>query len=145
MTLALKYAKNPAISISSSCSVMEAAKKMSQENVGALVVLDGSTLMGILSERDIISRVIAKKKPVENTKVIEVMTTNVRTVGEDVTTDQALQLMHECNFRHLPITDGKGNILGMLSIRDLLRQRIAELSTENKDLAAFLAADGIGG
>ena len=73
------------------------------------------------------------------------MTSSVTTVTEDTSSRQALELMHEGRFRHLPLVDGAGHVLGMLSVRNLLRDRIGELDQENQGLANFISADGPGG
>src|SRR5262249_8260852 len=100
---------------------------------------------GIISERDIIVRVVAVGRDPQVTPVSEVMTTSVKTVTENVSSRQALELMHEGRFRHLPLVDDAGHVLGMISVRDLLRVRIGELDQENEGLMSFISADGPGG
>lgn len=126
-------------------TVQEVGEQMLAEGVGALVVLDGSTLVGILSERDIVRRVVAQKRDPATTLVAEVMTSPVKTVTESVSTHTSLELMHKGGFRHLPLVDEKGTVIGMLSVRDLLRHRIEELDQKNADLMGFLSIDGPGG
>jgi CBS domain-containing protein len=73
------------------------------------------------------------------------MTTSVKTVKESASSRQALELMHEGRFRHLPLVDDAGQVLGMISVRDLLRVRIGELDQENEGLMSYISADGPGG
>jgi CBS-domain-containing membrane protein len=73
------------------------------------------------------------------------MTASVKSVREDISAREALELMHEGRFRHLPLVDRFDRVLGMLSVRDLLRDRIEELDMKNADLIAFISADGPGG
>ena len=102
-------------------------------------------MVGIISERDIVTRVIAPGLDPDRTPVSEIMTKSVTTVTQDTSSRQALELMHEGRFRHLPLVDGVGHVLGMLSVRNLLRERIRELDQENQGLANFISADGPGG
>jgi CBS domain-containing protein len=96
----------------------EAARKMADRGVGAVVVLDGSRLAGILTERDILKAVAAGVT--QDTTVGERMTRHPETVESDETTDQAAALMIHGGFRHLPVVDG-GELKGILSIRDLMK------------------------
>jgi CBS domain-containing protein len=73
------------------------------------------------------------------------MTRDVRTVTESVSVRRALEMMAQGRFRHLPVVDGSGQVVGMLSIRDLVGQRIGELTLKNDDLVAFISTDGAGG
>jgi CBS domain-containing protein len=81
----------------------------------------------------------------EKVAVSEVMTRDVRTVTEDVMVRRALELMHQGRFRHLPVVNASNQVIGMVSIRQLMGQRIGELTLKNDDLLAFISADGPGG
>jgi CBS domain-containing protein len=96
----------------------EAAKKMADRGVGAVVVLDGGRLAGILTERDVLKAVAAGVE--QEATVGERMTRHPETVESDESTDQAAALMIHGGFRHLPVVDG-GELKGILSIRDLMR------------------------
>lgn len=126
-------------------TVLEVAERMGTERIGAMVVLDDGRLVGIISERDIVSRVVAKRRSPETTQVAEVMTTQVKTIVSGASNEEALEKMHEGRFRHLPLVDSAGRVIGMLSIRELLRDRMAELAMKNSDLVAFISTDGPGG
>jgi CBS domain-containing protein len=133
------------VSIRPDSTVLEACDLMVAERIGAMVVLDEGKLVGILSERDIVGRVVVKRRDPEKTRVSEVMTAKVRTIAEGTSSDDALDLMHEGRFRHLPLVNAQGQVIGMLSMRHLLRERVGELSLRNADLVGFIAADGPGG
>ena len=90
-------------------------------------------------------RVVRTKRDAETTKMSEVMTTEVITVPAETPWTEALAMMIEHHFRHLPITDHHGRVLGMLSIRNLLQRRVEDLSHELESVDAYLTADGIGG
>src|SRR5207244_1315365 len=126
-------------------TALDASRKMIDEKVGALLVLEGDRLVGIVSERDIVARVVVKERDAEKTLVSEVMTADVRTVSEGASLLSALEVMHEGRFRHLPVVDGAGKVIGMLSVRDVLRDRLGELSLKNTDLVNFISTDGSGG
>jgi CBS domain-containing protein len=118
---------------------------LKSEGVGAVAVVDAGALVGIISERDVVVRVVAPGCDPQRTFASEIMTSPVRTVTEDMTSREALELMHQGRFRHLPVLDSTGRLVGMLSVRDLLRDRIDELDLKNADLMAFISADGPGG
>jgi CBS domain-containing protein len=115
-------------------NVRQVARRMSDRNIGAVAVLDGGKLVGVFSERDIMTRVVAQGLDADTTSVAEVMTREIVIAdrGEDV--NAALQKMSSLGCRHLPVVDD-GNLVGMISLRDLLaldgetsRQRASFLS-----------------
>jgi CBS domain-containing protein len=106
-------------SIDADSTVLEAARLMREQNIGALPVLRGGELVGIVSERDIMNRVVAVGRGPGTTAVSEIMTANPRSVGPDESVDDCLFLMRELGFRHLPICEGK-QIRGLVSLRDIL-------------------------
>jgi CBS domain-containing protein len=134
-----------AVSTHPKATALEVSKTMITEGVGAVVVDDGGRLVGIVSERDVVSRVVVMGRDPEKTLVSEIMTADVRTITEGLTIESALELMHRGRFRHLPVVDAAGKVVGMLSVRDVLRDRVGELSLKNEDLVAFISTDGAGG
>jgi CBS domain-containing protein len=141
----IRIAKRPALSTDPNATIRDVCQRLADEKVGALAVVHQKKLVGIISERDIVVRVVARGRDPQTTPVSEVMTTTVKTVKETTSSRQALELMHEGRFRHLPLVDDAGQVLGMLSVRDLLRDRIGELDQENEGLMSFISADGPGG
>jgi CBS domain-containing protein len=141
----LKIAKRPAVVTSSDTTVRTLCENMLAERVGAMAVVDGGKLVGIVSERDVVVRVVVERKDPGTTRVGDIMTSSVVTVREGTTLNDALRKMDEGRFRHLPLVDGDGKVIGMLSIRHLLSSRVAELDLHNVDLQNFIAADGPGG
>ena|SRR5690349_8285502 len=133
------------ISTNPRATVHEVCDLMVKEGVGAIVVLEEGLLVGIISERDIVRRVVHRRRDPATTLVSEVMTAPVRTVTDSVTVHASLEMMHQGSFRHLPLVDSAGQVIGMLSIRDLLRNRIEELDQKNADLMGYLSIDGPGG
>jgi CBS domain-containing protein len=100
--------------------VRDVARKMSDRNVGAIAVLDAGKLVGIFSERDVLTRIVAEGRNPDDTSVESVMTKDliVASPGDDI--NEALQKMHASNCRHLPVVQS-GSLIGMISIRDLLK------------------------
>jgi len=113
-------------SVDANRTVLEAARYMMEHNIGAVPVLRNGDLTGILSERDIMNRVVAVGRTPGTTAVSEVMTANPRAVAADETIEECLFIMREFGFRHLPIVDGK-ELKGIVSLRDVLMHQAAEV------------------
>jgi CBS domain-containing protein len=122
-------------SIDATRTVLEAARYMMEHNVGALPVLRNGDLAGILSERDIMNRVVAVGRTPGTTAVSEVMTANPRAVPADETIEECLFIMREFGFRHLPIVDGK-QLTGLVSLRDVLMHQTAEMERQARRAAS---------
>jgi CBS domain-containing protein len=122
-------------SVESTRTVLEAARFMMEHNIGALPVLRNGQLAGILSERDIMNRVVAVGRTPGTTAVSEVMTANPRAVPADETIEECLFIMREFGFRHLPIVDGK-DLKGLVSLRDVLMQHAAEIERQARKAAS---------
>lgn len=100
-------------------SIQTACDVLARENIGALAVVVEGRLAGILSERDIIRRCYAKGLSGKDMQVAELMTPTPKTVGPDGSLAEALQAMMEGGFRYVPVTDGSGRAVGMVSMRDI--------------------------
>jgi CBS domain-containing protein len=121
-------------SVEADSSVLEAARYMMEQRIGALPVLRNGELVGIFSERDIMNRVVAVGRLPGSTKVSEVMTANPKAVGIDETVENCMYLMREFGFRHLPILDGK-ELKGLVSSRDILLRYISLKEAEQRRMA----------
>jgi CBS domain-containing protein len=122
-------------SVDASRTVLEAARYMMEHNVGAVPVLRNGELTGILSERDIMNRVVAVGRTPGTTAVSEVMTANPRAVPADETIEECLFIMREFGFRHLPIVDGR-ELKGLVSLRDVLMHHAAEIEGQARRAAS---------
>jgi CBS domain-containing protein len=122
-------------SVDANRSVLEAARYMMEHNIGAVPVLRDGNLAGILSERDIMNRVVAIGRTPGTTAVSEVMTPNPRAVAADESIDECLFIMREFGFRHLPVVDGK-ELKGIVSLRDVLIHHATELETQARRAAS---------
>ncbi len=116
-------------------TVLEAARYMMEHNVGALPVMRNGELVGIISERDIMNRVVAVGRTPGTTAVSEVMTANPRAVAADESIEECLFIMREFGFRHLPIVDGK-QLKGLVSLRDVLMHQAAEIERQTRKAAS---------
>ena len=110
----------PLIHAESSDNVRTVARKMSDRNIGAVAVLESGKLVGVFSERDLMTRVVAAGLNPDDTSVSMVMTKNIVVADPVEDVSDAVQKMHSLGCRHLPVVDG-GNLLGMISLRDLLQ------------------------
>ena len=106
-------------------SVLDAIKILASEDVGAVIVMTGERVAGILSERDYTRKVILKGRSSDSTRVEEIMTANVIVVSPRTKTRECMALMTEKNIRHLPVVD-EGRVVGMVSIRDIVGDIIAD-------------------
>jgi CBS domain-containing protein len=125
-------------------SVYDALRMMSDKDVGALVVMEGDKMVGIMSERDYARKVVLLGKTSRETLVNEIMSKRVYTIHPDQTVEEAMELMNSKHIRHLPVVDDEavendqeGKVLGMISIGDVVKaiifkQREAIKNLENK-------------
>ena len=118
MPQARRHMSRDLLSVEPGLTLTEVAKRMVDKDVGAVLVMEGERLVGILTERDVL-RAVARGID-DSTTVADYMTRNPETLEPDESTEHAAVLMIHGGFRHLPVTDGD-EVVGMLSIRDLMR------------------------
>ena len=141
----LRITRTPLVTVSARASVMDAVRTMHEEHIGAIAVVDNERLTGIFSERDLMNRVVLEERNPQYTRVGDVMTSPVITIPRSLTADDALKLMDERQIRHLPVVNADGRLLGMLSVRSLLHEKVQELTDQLDSLEAYFTADGAGG
>lgn len=127
------------VSIPRDGSVLDAIRMMAEEGIGALLVLDGTSLAGIVTERDYARKVILKGRSSENTPVGDIMTVNVVTATSDDSVQNCMGMMTEKRIRHLPVMD-EGAINGMISIGDLVKAIIADQQDEIEQLEHYISS-----
>ena len=118
-------------------TVREAARYMTERRVGAVAVLDGTRLAGILSERDIMSRVVATKLDPDTTRVRDVMTRDLVVGDATESHDEGLRRMKQAGCRHLPVVE-EDRLVGMVSARDLIEIDLTEKDEEIRWLNAYI-------
>jgi CBS domain-containing protein len=126
-------------------SVEYAARVMAAHDVGALLVMNEEALAGIVTERDLLNRVLAVGKNPATTTVRDVMSTPVQGVSSNAPIEEAAERMRLHNIRHLAVFDDDGELRGMLSQRRLLSDLLGGLERKVNDLEAFIMTDGPGG
>lgn len=119
-------------------SVLEAARLMNLHRIGSLVVTDGQRIVGIITERDILTRVVARERPPSTTPVLEVMTADVLTCEPSTSLSDLRTLMHQRRIRHIPVLDDAGRLAGMVSIGDLNAAKARNLSHTIHYLEAYI-------
>jgi CBS domain-containing protein len=125
-------------SVGPDASITECVRLMTAGKIGALMVMDGARLIGIFTERDALNKVLAGNLDPSNTKVSEVMTKDPYCIGPTTTVGDAMQLITERRFRHLPIVDN-GNVLAVVSSGDLTRWLVQDQLGEVQELVNLAA------
>jgi len=118
-------------------TVFEAANYMVQCNVGAVPVLDHTKLVGIFSERDLMSRVVTQGRDPLTTYIAEVMSTELAIVSPMSSAEEAMAMMQAHSIRHLPVCEGN-TLVGFLSLRDLLFHHLEVASGEADMMRAYI-------
>lgn len=119
-------------------TVLHALGVMAEHEIGAVVVIDGNGLAGILSERDYARKVVLAGRSSKDSAIREVMTREVLCVPPERTIDECLALMTDKRVRHLPVVDSE-RVVGLVSIGDLVRARIAEQEHVIEQLQQYIA------
>ncbi len=118
--------KKPLTTVSPDDPVLSAMELMHDRDIGAVMVVEGKKLIGIFTERDCLHKVSSICRDPRETTVRDVMSSKVRYITTDMEVSQCLALMTERFFRHLPVLDEQQNILGIVSIGDLVKEKISE-------------------
>ncbi len=127
-------------------SAADAIRMMLDRHVGAVAVIDGERrIAGIFTERDVLQKLSLSRRDPADTAICEVMTTPVELATQSTTLGEAMAAMVERHYRHLPIVDEDGRLLGILSIRHILQARIDDLTQELDSLEQYVCNDGPGG
>jgi len=117
--------------------VLEAIRAMAEHHIGALLVMKGEVLAGIVSERDYARKVILLGRSSSDTPVRDIMTTPVLTVAPETSVEQCMQLVTDRRVRHLPVVEA-GRVVGMVSIGDLVKAVIAAQQQQIEQLESYI-------
>ncbi|MFN6189600.1 MAG: CBS domain-containing protein [Planctomycetia bacterium] len=113
----------PPVATSPAASVLEATRLMNDERIGSILVMHAGRLVGMFTERDVLRRVVAEMRRPEQTLVGEVMTEEVLCCDPETPIDEVAEVMRRQRVRHLPVVDGDGLVVGLVSIGDVNAQR----------------------
>ncbi|MEP7133360.1 MAG: CBS domain-containing protein [Chloroflexota bacterium] len=128
-------------SVQPEASVFEALKVMADKNTGALLVLAGSKVQGILSERDCVRRVDLHGRTTHETKVKDIMTSKVLYAQASQTLEECVAIMIDKNIRHLPVFDGE-ELIGLISARDALKEMVDQQKFVISQLEHYITGGG---
>ena len=120
-------------------SVMDAIRLMAEKGVGAVLVMDGARLAGIVSERDYARKVVLHGKSSSDTSVRDIMTADVVTVSPHQTVAQCMQIVTDHRIRHLPVVE-EGDVIGVISIGDLVKAVIEDQQVQLDQLQRYIAS-----
>lgn len=142
----LKSKPSPSVhSVAPDTTVFVALNLMAEKNVGALLVMDGETIAGVISERDYARKVILHDLSSRDTPVSRIMSSPVMYISPEHSNEECMALMTTHRLRHLPVVD-QGHLIGMVSIGDLVKDIIEELEFSNEQLVHYIngthAAEG---
>lgn len=136
-------AKKPDVfKVSSGVSVYETLKLMQQENIGAVLICKDNKLMGIFSERDYARKIVLESRSSRTTTVDDVMTKEVMRISPEVSLEEALEIMTEHRFRHLPVEED-GQIIGMVSIGDLVKELLRDKDEKIESLHSYITGSPV--
>ena len=136
----LLEAKTPEIyAIAPDAPVIEAIRLMAEKRIGAVLVMEGTRLVGILSERDYARKIVLQGRSSSDTPVRTIMTADVLTVRPDDTAEHCMQVVTNQRIRHLPVIRG-GEVVGVVSIGDLVKAVIEDQQLELDQLQRYIAS-----
>ncbi|SBV36540.1 CBS domain containing protein [uncultured Stenotrophomonas sp.] len=130
--------KTPEIhAVTPQAAVIDAIRLMAEKGIGAVLVMEGARLAGILSERDYARKIVLRDRSSRDTPVAAIMTAEVVTVAPSATVEHCLQLVTERRIRHLPVLEGDA-VVGVISIGDLVKAVIEEQRQELGQLQQYI-------
>ena len=135
----LKNKNRSPVHVAPGDTVYSALETMASQNIGAVLVMDGPRLVGILTERDYARKVILKGRYSKDTLVKDIMTEKVLYATPDQSVDECLAIMTNKKFRHMPVLDSEKKVAGIISMGDLVKEKIAEQELVIDQLQQYIA------
>ena len=141
----IRLGNKPPLTVAPGDSARDAARAMTARHVGAAAVVDGSTVLGVVTERDVLQKVVAEGKDAALVRVRDIMSSPARAIGLSTSVDEAAELMRKHHIRHLVVLDEDGRLAGMLALRYLLYEMMDDMQRNVGDLLGYIMADSPGG
>ena len=137
ISVLLEHKGSTVFTVSPNITIAEAVQEMNRHRVGSVVVMAGTELAGIFTERDVLTRVVAVDLDPKKHTVAEVMTRKVLSVSLETTVDEAIEIFTKNRCRHLPVIVG-GRVVGLISIGDIVKWRVREYEMEQEALRDYI-------
>jgi CBS domain-containing protein len=141
VSMLLRQKGSDIFSLPSGASVYSAIELMADKHVGALLVIDDASLVGIISERDYARKIVLQGKSSKDSYVREIMTPSPITIRCDTSVEEAMRIMTDNRIRHLPVIDSAGHVAGVLSIGDLVNWIVTLQDETIAHLEHYIAGD----
>ncbi len=126
------------LTVNPEVSVRDAIKKMEDISAGTALVMEGGEVVGIVSERDVIRKVVLQNKDIDQVSVKEIMTTDLTSITQETSLDDCMQLITDKRIRHLPVICN-GSLCGIVSIGDVVKYLIVEKDFKIKNLETYIS------
>lgn len=127
------------VTITPDATVIDALKTMAEKNIGSLLVVESGRYLGIITERDYSRKVVLKGKSSTDTKVEEIMSTDLPVLSPSDTTEHCMELMTQKNIRYMPVFDS-GKLTGIISMSDVVKALISSQKTTIEQLQSYIAS-----
>ena len=134
----LKVKGDDVISVAPDTNIVEVAKILKSKRIGAILVMEGGSIAGIISERDIVRGLPDYGEKILNMPVSDLMTKTVTTCSSDASIDEIMEMMTKNRIRHLPVVDD-GKLVGFISVGDVVKNRVEELVAEEDQLRSYVS------
>lgn len=141
----IRLGNKPPLTVAPGDSVFQAARAMTERKVGAATVLEGDQVVGVVTERDVMHKVVAAGLDPATTRVHDIMTSPVLSIGLKTTVAEAAAVMRKHHIRHLVVLDKNERLCGMLALRYLLYDLMDDMERNVGDLMGYIMTDGPGG
>ena len=141
----IRLGNKPPLTVSPGDSVVSAARAMTDRHVGAATVLDADKVVGVISERDVLQKIVVAGRDPATTPVRDIMTREVVYVNMKTSVNDAAELMRKHHIRHLVVLDQHDKLVGMLALRYLLDDLMGDMQRNVGDLMGYIMTDGPGG
>ncbi len=126
------------LTVDPDATIRVAIEKMEEISAGTALIMEGGTVVGIISERDVMRKVLLKGKRLHEVKVREIMTTDLTTITPDTSLEECMKLITDKRIRHLPVLRD-GNLCGIISIGDVVKYLIVEKDFKIKNLETYIS------